>query len=126
MPHTRQFFSFSPAMKFWVLTILCAVQLSGALAQDKPVEGIVFDKDSKERIAKVSVLNVRNSSTMYDNLKAEFKIMARVGDILIFSKTGYLNDTLKVGTDASIIVYLKRPSSACLTLKKTIPKYMVL
>ncbi len=110
MRHNRQCLSFI-TVKVWLLTVLCVmVQLSAAFAQDKPVDGIVFDKDSKERIAKVSILNTRSGGTNYDNLKAEFKITARTGDVLIFAKTGYANDTVKVGTDASLIIYLKRTS----------------
>lgn len=65
-------------------------------AQDKYVEGIVFDKDSKERIAIVHVLNASTGASIYNNLSGIFKIEAKIGDVLIFTKTDYRPDTLHV------------------------------
>jgi hypothetical protein len=98
-------------MKFrLIIVLLWMTRLPIAFAQDKQVDGIVFDKETQERIAKVSILNQGTNENIYDNLKAEFKIKAKPGDVLIFSKTGYLNDTLKIGNETSIVVYLKRTS----------------
>lgn len=97
-------------MKFYLIAFLCMVQLSSALAQQGQVEGIVFDKDSKERIAKVNIYNTNTGESNYDNLQAEFKVGAKPGDVLIFSKTGYLNDTVKVDAQTSVAVYLKPTS----------------
>lgn len=108
MPITCRCFSFIPSMKFWVIAIFFAAQISAVFAQERPLDGIVFDKDSKERIAKVNIYNLRDGASAYDNLKAEFRIKALTGDILIFSKTGYINDTVAVSADNTLIVYLKR------------------
>lgn len=84
-----------------------------AFSQEKLVEGLVFSQDTKERIAKVSVRNLRNAQLAYNNLKAEFKIAAQPGDVLVFSKQGYFNDTVKVLKTNVLAVYLK-PSSIML------------
>ncbi|MBW4890399.1 carboxypeptidase-like regulatory domain-containing protein [Mucilaginibacter sp. HMF5004] len=97
-------------MKVCLILLLWIIQISLALAQEKQFDGIVFDKETKERIAKVNILNLNSNANNYDNLKAEFKISAKTGDVLIFSKTGYINDTVKLGAETSIAVYMKRKS----------------
>ncbi len=99
--------SFILTMKLWAVFILCAIQSFAALAQQQSIEGIVFDKNSKERIAKVNILNISTNASIYNTLKAEFKVTARKGDILIFSKQNYFNDTIKVGNVTTLTVYLK-------------------
>jgi hypothetical protein len=96
-------------MKLWLILILL-LPAFGAFAQDKTVAGLVFDRNTKERIAKVNVQNLRNGKSTYNNLKAEFKIAAQPGDELVFSKTGYFNDTVKVQKNADLAVYLKASS----------------
>ncbi|WP_419802229.1 hypothetical protein [Mucilaginibacter sp.] len=79
-------------------------------AQEKPIQGIVFDQATKERVAKVLVSNFRTKANTYNNLKGEFNIAVRENDLLIFSKTGYFNDTVKITTLQTLPVYLKRSS----------------
>lgn len=80
----------------------------GCLAQDKPLLGIVFDKDNKERVASINVHDVSNHLTVYNNLKGEFVIKASVGDTLIFSRQDYHPDTVKVKNTDALIVYMTR------------------
>jgi len=96
-------------MKIWLMLLLWLPALH-ALSQDKPVVGLVFDKNTKERIAKVNVRNLRNGQSVYNNLKAEFKIQAQPGDALVFTKQGYFSDTLKVQRYGDMAVYLKASS----------------
>jgi len=96
-------------MKLWLLLLLCLPALN-ALSQDKTVVGLVFDKVTKERIARVNIRNLRNGQSVYNNLKAEFKIQAQPGDLLVFSKQNYFTDTLKVQRNADMAVYLKASS----------------
>lgn len=96
-------------MKLWLLFILCLPALT-VFAQDKPVAGLVFDKTTKERIAKVNIRNLRNGQSVYNNLKAEFKILAQSGDALVISKQNYFSDTLKVPANLDMAVYLKASS----------------
>ncbi len=107
---TRRCFSFNPVIKLRVIALLCAVQVTAAFGQEKNVDGIVFDNNSKERIAKVNIVNTRSNASYYNNLKAEFKIKALAGDKLVFNKIGYFNDTVTVKNEATLVIYLK-PSS---------------
>jgi hypothetical protein len=62
------------------LSIVCA----SAFSQQKEVTGIVFDKDTKARIAKVNVLNITSGKSVYNTFKGEFNIAAQPGDVLGF------------------------------------------
>ena len=105
----KRTFNFGAAMRYWVFILLlgCSVKV---FAQEKNVDGIVFDKDTKERIAIVNILNVNTGHSVYDNLKGEFSIDAHVGDVLIFSKQYYFPDTVKMVNYDSQAIYLKRSS----------------
>lgn len=88
------------------LTFLC-LALS-AFAQDGNVQGIVFDKDSKQRITKVYIYNLRTHKGIYNNSKGEFNLNAQNGDVLVAALEGYGVDTLKVGSQSTLLIYLKR------------------
>jgi hypothetical protein len=84
---------------FLVLTVKC-------FPQEKTVAGIVFDKNSKDRVATVNIRNITTGISAYDNLKGEFKIEAKAGDLLVFSKFEYHPDTIKVVSEAPLAIYL--------------------
>jgi hypothetical protein len=100
--------SFNATMKIWLIIFLCTIQLSQVFAQTKTVDGIVFDSATKERIAKVDVTNLTSPGSIYNNLKGEYKIPAKKGDMLVFTKEGYFTDTVKVKGDSSLLVYMVR------------------
>ena len=107
MRFIRQACSFGIAMRFG-LTVLLVGSCFCAFAQDKVVDGIVFDKGTNGRIAEVNILNTSTGKSVYNNLKAEYKIAANIGDVLIFTKQNYFSDTLKIENYNSLAVYLKR------------------
>ncbi|MDB5124470.1 MAG: hypothetical protein JWP94_2599 [Mucilaginibacter sp.] len=97
--------SFGDMMKWGFFCCLFAFSVNG-YAQDRTVAGIVFDKSTKDRLASVSVRNLASGQAAYNNLKGEFKINARPGDQLVFTKQEFRPDTLKVLSDAAIAIYL--------------------
>jgi hypothetical protein len=105
----RPYVNFEVLMKKW-LWFIFTLLMSKSFAQQKQAEGIVFNKTSKERIAKVNVRNLRTGGSIYNNLKAEFKLAAQPGDLLEFSKQGYYSDTVKVQVNTAMAVYLKPTS----------------
>jgi len=103
----RQACSFGIAMKFG-LTLLFWGSCFCAYAQERVVDGIVFDKGTNGRIAEVNILNTHTGKSAYNNLKAEYHIAATIGDVLIFTKDNYFSDTIKIANYNSLAVYLKR------------------
>jgi hypothetical protein len=104
-------FSFGAVSKSCFLFLsFFVIVLNATAQQQKPVDGVVFDKDTKERIARVNIINMRTKESLYNNLQAEFHLNAKIGDQLIFSKTNYANDTVTVKRLGSILVYLKSTS----------------
>lgn len=84
--------------------------IENVFSQEKQVQGIIFDQATKERIAKVLVSNLRTKANIFNNLKGEFNLSVRLNDLLVFSKIGYFNDTVKVVVLQTLPVYLKRSS----------------
>lgn len=99
--------SFGVIMKLWLALFICSVSAT-AVAQQKPVAGIVFDKDTKDRIASVNVRNITTGISIYNGLTGEFKVPARIGDLLVFSRQNYHPDTLKVLADTPVAIYMRR------------------
>lgn len=81
-----------------------------AFSQEKAIAGIVFDKNSKARLAKIVVQNSNSGVSVYNNLNGVFTIDAEPGDVLIFSKQEYISDTIKVQSHIPIAVYMSRSS----------------
>jgi hypothetical protein len=79
-------------------------------AQEKPVQGIAFDRDSKQRITRVYIYNTRTGKGFYNNSKGEFFTNAAKGDILVAALQGYAVDTASVSSMNTVIFYLKRTS----------------
>jgi len=87
--------------------IFCFLLIAAkCFSQDKTVDGIVIDKESKDRIATVIVHNITAGTSVFNNLKGEFTIAAQTGDVLVFSRAEYHSDTLKVQNNFHLAVYM--------------------
>jgi hypothetical protein len=96
-------------MKPVLLLIFCLFTFK-VFAQETSVSGIIFDTDSKDRIARVNVLNLSTGVSVYDNLNGVFSIDAKPGDMLLFSQAEHLPDTIRVANYTPLAVYMKRNS----------------
>jgi hypothetical protein len=81
-------------MKFFVILILAFGFSTALYAQTKPVQGIVIDKETKQRLAKVYIYNIRTGDGLYNNTKGEFSTFAIPGDTLVAALSGYGVDTV--------------------------------
>ena len=96
------------------LLLLVMLRAFTLFAQDKAapaggtIEGIIFDHDTKDRVARTIIFNITTKKYWYNNLKGEFKVDANPGDKLVFSKQDYLPDTVLIKNNANIAVYLQR------------------
>jgi len=77
-------------------------------AQDRQVQGIVFDKDTKQRLVRVYIYNLSTHKGFYNNGKGEFSTTASKGDTLIAALQGYRVDTITVQNSQTLLFYLKR------------------
>jgi hypothetical protein len=102
-------------MKRLLLFILFSTVYQVSFAQQKFTEGLVFDAATLDRIAIVSITNLRTGESMYNSLNGAFKVTSEPGDLLVFSKMDYLNDTVRVSNDLAKLIYLKRTG---ITLKE--------
>lgn len=81
-------------MKF-ITAFIFSFCLSAMLyAQTKPLAGIVIDKETKQRLAKVYIYNIRTGDGLYNNTKGEFSTFAVPGDTLVAALSGYGVDTM--------------------------------
>jgi hypothetical protein len=92
-------------MRYWLIFGLFLVALN-CFSQEKPVEGIVFDKLSKERVASINIHDITKHISVYNNLKGEFSIKASDGDQLVFTRSDYRPDTVKVQGKAPLAIYM--------------------
>jgi len=106
--------SFNFIMRFGLLLTFCGLFLRVS-AQDKQIhtdsnqiEGVVYDKDTQERIARTNILDITTGQSFYNNLKGEFKIDAHPGDKLVFLKLDYFADTLTLKDNSSLLISLRR------------------
>ena len=101
-----RWFSFGVDMRsgFFILFFLCSLNI---FAQERSLDGIVFDRSSKDRIAEVNIINMATGKSIYNNLKGEFIINAHIGDKLIFTKLNYHPDTVKVQSFTSLAIYMQ-------------------
>jgi hypothetical protein len=86
---------------FFLIALKC-------FSQDKTIAGIVFDKESKGRIASVNIHNITTGIADYNNLKGEFNIRAKAGDQLVFTRQDYHPDTVKIVSNAPLAIYMAR------------------
>ncbi len=92
---------------FLFALLLSALLPRFAFAQTA-VQGIVFDKHTKQRISQVYVYNTANDQGGYNNTRGEFDIHASPGDILIAAAKGYHPDTLIVSDKKVVLFHMER------------------
>lgn len=79
-------------------------------AQEKKVQGIVFDQTDKQRLTRVYIYNTRTNTGFYNTTKGEFTTIAQPGDTLVAALQGYGVDTLSIRSQNTVLFYLKRTS----------------
>lgn len=80
------------------------------LFAQQDIEGIIFDSNTKQRVASVYLYNTNTNEGSFNNLKGEFKLKADIGDLIILAREGYFPDTITVQNPRAIAVYLRRSS----------------
>ena len=102
--------SFIDLKKLIIFFLMVLVFGPAVQAQDKVVQGIVFDMNSKQRLTRVYIYNIRTGEGFYNTTKGEFKTNAREGDVLVAALQGYGVDTVSIHSLNTVLFYLKRNS----------------
>ncbi|MXV49853.1 hypothetical protein GS399_02640 [Pedobacter sp. HMF7647] len=98
-------------MKKTILTVLPILFiLLRAYSQSHEVAGLIYDRDSKQRLTRVKITNLKTNQSFYNNVKGEFTTNASTGDSLSFSLPGYITEKVAVQSQRSLFVYLRRNS----------------
>ena len=82
--------------RYTFITILFTTFFYCVSAQQRIVRGKVFRDQTDEVLMGVDVDNISQQLHKQSDLGGNFKILAKVGDILVFSNIGYMPDTVKV------------------------------
>jgi len=78
------------------LFVFILTGIVGLSAQQRMVEGLVFDKDSRQRLTRVYIYSLGTHKGVFNNTKGEFKITVHPGDTLVAALEGYSVDTITV------------------------------
>jgi len=93
-----------------ILFILLFFGFSSPTFAQQKVEGIVFDKDTKQRVGRVLLTNLTTNEKIFNNTRGEFAMNINSGDILVSQKDNYYADTLQYNGEKILIIHLKRAS----------------
>lgn len=74
------------------------------------IEGIVFDRQTKQRVGRVLIHNNSQNQKFFNNSRGEFSINVNLGDELILNKESYYPDTIRYNGEKILVLYLNRAS----------------
>ena len=77
------------------------------LAQEQKTEGVVFDRDTKIRLALAQIYNKRSGYGVGSNDMGGFTLATRIGDTLLVSKRGYSDQEVVVLSAKPLLIYLR-------------------
>jgi len=93
---------------FLAICSLLLIPCSLLYAQDIKVNGVVFDKETRQRIALAEIRNKRNKFSVGSNDIGLFTISAKVGDTLLIMKRAFNDQEVVVKSGSDLIIYLNR------------------
>ncbi|MCA5006672.1 hypothetical protein [Sphingobacterium bovistauri] len=94
-----------------LIVVLCCVQHSLVIGQEN-ISGMVLDADSKQRIARVLLINKTTGQNIYNTTKGEFTLSLTIGDLIIANKENYHSDTITYTGAKALVINLKRKTIA--------------
>ena len=83
-------------MKAVINLFFLVVLLQFNLRAQTQIKGQVLDQASRKALEKVEVLNITNQATTQTNVKGEFAIKAKIGDVMVYRLVGYDADTAMI------------------------------
>lgn len=87
--------------------LFCLGHISLVFGQEN-IEGIVFDKETKQRIGRVLLTNITSNQRIFNNSRGEFALTLQQGDVLVVSKENYHADTIRYNGEKVLVLNLKK------------------
>ncbi|MBY0243826.1 MAG: hypothetical protein K2Q03_00070 [Sphingobacteriaceae bacterium] len=81
------------------------IQIS--FGQTTVIKGFVINKDTKQRLAKVFIVNEQSKDGIYNNSKGEFSITVKKGELLIANLNDYFPDSVLYNGQSALYFQLK-------------------
>lgn len=94
-------------MKFIIACLILLGGLSLRVQAQGTVQGLVLDKNSRQRLARVYIYNMRLDTGIFNNVKGEFLARVKPGDTLVAALRGYAVDTLVYRNQNSLYFQLQ-------------------
>lgn len=89
--------------------ILLFLLRQNLFAQELAVEGMVLDRDTKQRLTGAFIKNIQTGLGLYNNSRGEFRTKLFLDCVLEASLKGYQADTLSANAEHTVLIfYLKR------------------
>ncbi|RYG21073.1 MAG: hypothetical protein EOO07_03555 [Chitinophagaceae bacterium] len=93
---------------FAFFAMLCFPCSSICAQQDFKLNGVVFDKETKQRVALAEIRNKRNRYSVGSNDIGIFTVNASIGDTLLIVKRGFSDQEVVVKSPRDLIIYVNR------------------
>lgn len=97
---------------FLLLALLTVLGGHEAWAQTRKVAGTVTSSEDGSPMAGVSILKKTSKTGTQTDAGGRFQLDANVGDVLVFSSTGFLSQEIRVGESSLLNVSLKPDGSS--------------
>ncbi|MBL1409554.1 hypothetical protein [Sphingobacterium faecale] len=93
-----------------IVLLILLLFYCGRIYSQQKVEGLIFDKDTKQRIGRVLMINKSSGANVFNNSRGEFALEMQRGDKIIAQKENYFSDTLTYKGEKVLIFNLKKTS----------------
>jgi len=99
--------SFRNIKTYIILLPLYCLPFFASAQHEVALSGMIYKKSSSERIAQVTVTDMRSLSTMVSDELGVFNIKVAMGDTLVFNKNGYTQLKVTISSLNDMFIYMQ-------------------
>ena len=96
-------------MRLALFTLLLIFVLGQTNAQNRAIQGVIFETGTSIRVPKASIGNSSHQIASQTDGLGVFTIPASVGDTLRISKEGFTDQSIVVSSYQDLVIYLSKP-----------------
>src|SRR6185437_4044913 len=90
-----------------LVSVCCCLCLKALGQQVFDIKGVIFKKPGTERASQIVIKNLKSNNVTVSNDLGGFTIKASIGDTLLFSKTNFAEQKVKITGTGDIVVYMQ-------------------